>query len=64
MTNMESLYGGKFYGYLKKQSQFETAQIGVSSYLKGYYDNILTFGTAKNKAKQSQSYPFGVRRSP
>jgi hypothetical protein len=39
---------------LKKQSQFAFGQIGVSSYLKGYYDKIPLCGTRKNKAKQSQ----------
>jgi len=28
-----------FEGYLKKQSQFAAWQIGVNSYMKGFYDN-------------------------
>jgi len=39
---------------LKKQSQFAGGQIGVSSFIKGYYVNIPPFGAQKNKAKQSQ----------
>ncbi|MHC4556948.1 MAG: hypothetical protein ACYTFW_07065 [Planctomycetota bacterium] len=39
---------------LKKQSQFVTPQIGVSSYIEGYYENKPAWGVQKNKAKQSQ----------
>jgi len=39
---------------LKKQSQFAVGQIGVSSYLKGYYDKIPLCGSRKNKANQTQ----------
>jgi len=42
-------------GYLKKQSQFVSARIGVKSYIKGYYDNKPAGGAEENKAKQSQS---------
>jgi hypothetical protein len=39
---------------LKKQSQFDSEQIVVSSYLKGIYGNMSAFERRKNKAKQSQ----------
>ena len=57
MTNMEFLHGGKFYGYLKKQSQFVPGVISAKSCLKEDYGNIPVFGAKKNKAKQSQFSP-------
>jgi len=36
---------------LKKQSQFAGGKIGVNSFTKGYYGNILLYGARKNKAK-------------
>ena len=39
---------------LKKQSQSEPGQNGVTSYVKGDYDNIPAGGADENKAKQSQ----------
>jgi len=39
---------------LKKQSQFENWQIGVNSYKKGIYDNIIASSARNNKPKQSQ----------
>jgi len=40
--------------HLKKQTQFTAGQIGVKSYMKGYYGNKPACGAEKNKAKQSQ----------
>jgi hypothetical protein len=34
---------------LKKQSQFAGGQVGVKSYMKGYYDKITLIGSQKNK---------------
>jgi len=39
-------------GYLKKQSQFASGQIGVNSYLEGYYGNIAACRAPKNKANR------------
>jgi hypothetical protein len=39
---------------LKKQSQFAKARIGVSIYMKGYYEEFHALGRRENKAKQSQ----------
>jgi hypothetical protein len=39
---------------LKKQSQFESTQIGVRSFMKGDYENKVAGGDEKNKANQSQ----------
>jgi hypothetical protein len=39
---------------LKKQSQFDSGQIGAYSYMKGTYGNKPACGARKNKAKQSQ----------
>jgi hypothetical protein len=36
---------------LKKQSQFADEQIGVNSYMKGYYGNNPAGRAEKNKAK-------------
>jgi len=41
-------------GDLKKQTQFATALIGATSFVKGDYDNKPACGDEKNKAKQSQ----------
>ena len=41
---------------LKKQTQFAPALMGVTSFLKGDYDNIPAGGTEENKANQSQSH--------
>jgi hypothetical protein len=38
---------------LKKQSQFAAGQIGVKSYMKGYYGNKPACGAEKNKANQA-----------
>jgi hypothetical protein len=50
---------------LKKQSQFVSGLIGVTSYLKGDYDRIPLRGAQENKAKQSQfrACPFGKLRA-
>ena len=39
---------------LKKQSQFVSTQIGVRSFMAGYYENKVAGGDEKNKANQSQ----------
>jgi hypothetical protein len=39
---------------LKKQSQFQNGQIGVSYYVKGYYGYKMAFRAQKNKPNQSQ----------
>jgi len=39
---------------LKKQSQFDPAQVGAKSFMKGDYENKPAGGDEKNKAKQSQ----------
>ena len=43
---------------LKKQSQFAPAQIDVTSYVKGDYENKPRGGPRANKAKQSQTPAF------
>jgi len=39
---------------LKKQTQFWKGEIGVSVYIKEYYEDFHWFQTAENKPKQSQ----------
>jgi len=36
--------------HLKKQSQFSKGRMGVSIYMKGYYEEFYAFGLRKNKA--------------
>jgi hypothetical protein len=60
MTNMESLHGGRFLSYLKKQSQFSGGQAGARHYWKGVYDNLMLERRRKNKANRSQFVPKGV----
>ena len=48
--------------YLKKQSQFASISIGVSTYLKGYYGLFYDRWTTKNKAKRTQYTGFPPAR--
>ena len=38
---------------LKKQTQFSKVRIGVSIYMKGYYEEFHALGRRENKANQS-----------
>jgi len=54
---------------LKKQSQFSKIRIGVSIYMKGYYEEFNALGRRKNKAnskpiKANLADPKGVEQRP
>jgi len=48
---------------LKKQSQFDGGIIGISSYLKGYYDKIRDSGARKTNPNKAKFEVHGSRFS-